>query len=212
MCFSAQASLTASGLLAILGALSLYKMPSKKYVMCALTPLFFAVQQLAEGILWLTMNDPIYESWVHVSMYVFIFFAWIVWPTWIPTTLWFIEKDKIRKQILFIPMGLGIFLSGLAIKGLSSTQLIVRLVDGHIVYEAVSGTWQVMPLLIMYACAVITPFFISSVRRIWLFGLAVLVSLCVSYVVWYEALGSVWCFFAALISGSILYFVSEQKK
>jgi hypothetical protein len=212
MCFSAQASFTASALLAIIGALSLYKMSSKKYVMCALTPLFFAIQQCAEGILWLTMDNPQYEQLTRTSMYTFIFFAWIIWPTWIPTSLWLIEKNKQRKKLLLIPMGLGVFLSALAIKGLLGTGLIARTVNSHIVYEAASGDWQIMPLLVMYACTVITPFLISSIHKIWLFGLAAFVSLCVSYIVWYEALGSVWCFFAALISASILYFVSEQKK
>ena len=55
MCFSAGASFTSAGILTILGILSIKKAP-REYRLFAMMPLFFAIQQYCEGIIWLIME------------------------------------------------------------------------------------------------------------------------------------------------------------
>jgi hypothetical protein len=53
---------------------------------------------------------------------------------------------------------------------------------------------------ILYCMAIIVPPFVSSIRYMRFFGVAVAASLAVSLYAYYQAAVSVWCFFAALIS------------
>ena len=54
MCFSASASFLAASLLLVTGIYALKKVKSKKQIPLALIPLFFAFQQAAEGVIWLS--------------------------------------------------------------------------------------------------------------------------------------------------------------
>lgn len=217
MCFSPSASFLASAFLTIIGALCLRTMPSKKYFMIAITPLMFAVQQAAEGIVWLTIERPEHTQLLNIAIHVYIIFASIIWPLWIPTTLWMIERNKKRAQMLLAPLIAGICFIGtvkiiLLSQTLEYTPIAAQIVNCHIVYSSIEQfDLYFIPLLGLYAFAVIAPFFISSIKNMWVFGLLTLVSLTASYIVWYEYLGSVWCFFAALISSSLLYYLKQQK-
>jgi len=53
------------------------------------------------------------------------------------------------------------------------------------------------------------PHFISSVRRMWMFGTLMAASCLVTGIFYREYLTSVWCFFAAFISLVILWIVSS---
>ena len=105
MCFSPEASFTSGGILLVVGAASLSKVSSKKKIVLASTPLIFAIQQLSEGVLWLTINKP--ENYVlqQVSTYLFTAFGQIFWPIWVP------ETEIVRRRILWAFLGLGVIIS-----------------------------------------------------------------------------------------------------
>src|SRR5690242_9093334 len=60
MCFSVGASFTASGILAVIGGFALVRAP-KYYRALAAIPLLFALQQFAEGVVWMTLTHPLAE-------------------------------------------------------------------------------------------------------------------------------------------------------
>jgi hypothetical protein len=74
MCFSAEASFYSSALLTIVGFIAKVKNLRPSYNMLALTPIFFAVQQLSEGILWTCLGDKNSISCSQVFTAIFIFF------------------------------------------------------------------------------------------------------------------------------------------
>src|SRR5438045_5035220 len=109
MCFSAGASFTAAGALSIISLLSIKQARTKKIIPVALTPLFFGIQQASEGFVWITLNNGDTTSALHlISMYTFLFFAAVFWPTWIPASLYWVEDSYKRKQLLFKLMCCGI--------------------------------------------------------------------------------------------------------
>jgi hypothetical protein len=57
-----------------------------------------------------------------------------------------------------------------------------------------------------YVIATIAPLFVSSVRRMWVFGFMIAVSYLVASIFFSQYLISVWCFFAAIMSG-VIYWV-----
>jgi hypothetical protein len=62
-------------------------------------PLIFGVQQIAEGILWLTLPNSEYLTIQKIFTYVYLFFAQIVWPIWVPIAILLLEKEATRKNI-----------------------------------------------------------------------------------------------------------------
>jgi len=61
-----------------------------------------------------------------------------------------------------------------------------------------------------YPVATVVPLFVSSVRRVWLFGILITISYIVTGIFFAQYLTSVWCFFAALISVAIYWVLSTS--
>lgn len=201
MCFSATASFIAAGVLTSIGAAGLYLNKKPSYTMLALIPVLFAVQQAAEGIVWLTINSATHTTLHVTAAYIFLFFAGVVWPSWSPISLWMIEKDTRRRTILAGLSILGILGSCYSIWQLITESINPSIVSCSIAYN-VTGT-TAMPYLIalvLYNVAAVLPTFVSSIRYGSFFGSLLLISLVVSHIVKYESFGSVWCFFAAILS------------
>jgi len=64
--------------------------------------------------------------------------------------------------------------------------------------------------LLCYIVPTVLPFFLSSLRSVRWLGALVVGSLLVTIAAERVALTSVWCFFAASISGMIIWIVSQQ--
>ncbi len=57
MCFSAEASFAVGGTLLILGVATIRKVIHKKDLPIALIPIIFALQQMVEGLLWISLVE-----------------------------------------------------------------------------------------------------------------------------------------------------------
>ena len=211
MCFSATASFTASALLAFLGALSIKKARTQSLQLFASTPIFFAIQQASEGGIWLSAANPTGLISVFAT-YLFLFFAMIVWPIWIPAVLLNLEKDSLRKKLLYIPLICGLMFSISAILYLIFYGATGAIIGHHIAYK----THQ-PPLIYaviansVYLIAIVTPFFISTLERMWLFGIGIALAYIYTYIWYAHHFTSVWCFLGALLSMLVLYIVSVNN-
>ncbi len=211
MCFSATASLAAASALTVCGAYTFIK-ASKPFKLLGAIPLLFAIQQLSEGVLWYALEHN--TALQSAAMYFFLFFASFIWPLWIPLAMRIAEPDTRQRTMLSCLCILG----GL----LGIAQLIVLFWYGaqasiahhHIVYtfflppSIQSLQW---PATIAYWCAIIIPGFISSITLMNYFAALVAIAYAIAYLLYYQALASVWCFFAALISGLLVIIIRKQK-
>ena len=111
MCFSATASFSTSAALGIVGAITISKTKNERLKPLALIPWFFGLQQLFEGILWLHLPGYATDTLAIFSKNIFLFFAYIFWPIWIPFSMWVIEKNIKRKQLLSLLLGIGFALA-----------------------------------------------------------------------------------------------------
>jgi len=81
MCFSATASFGASGVIFVIGAASISRVTKPGQLMLASTPILFSLQQLSEGILWLSLSRPDAVPYQQIAMYIFVIFGQMVWPS-----------------------------------------------------------------------------------------------------------------------------------
>ena len=223
MCFSAGASFTAAAGLSAVSLLSTTQVRTKKMIPIALTPLFFGIQQACEGFVWVTVNNGDTTSTLHLmSMYSFLFFAGVFWPTWIPASLYWAEDSYQRKQLLFKLMCCGILVSLVFLWCWILKTSGVVVMDHHLDYPVANYPFgstnetyckiASYALSFLYSLVTIIPFFISSIPYMKLLGGAVGIGAIIAYIFYLMAFPSVWCFFAAVCSVLICFIVWNYKK
>jgi hypothetical protein len=214
MCFSATGSFGAAAVLAGIGTFSLAqdKLPSHK--MFAAVPLLFAVQQLAEGVVWMTLDHPAQHALHVLAVATFLAFALAVWPVWVPLSLLLAETDARRRKVLSILAGIGVFVAlgagAILIHGRPTAH-----VEGHrMAYDyAQLGSSRLAALYLpMYVIPAVIPFFASTLQKARLLGTVLVLALVATSILERETLTSVWCFFGALLSGVIVFVIAAEHR
>lgn len=197
MCFSATASFVAGTSLTALGIATLTNTRSRSEIPFAMIPLLFGIQQLIEGVVWLTFgrDAPVLKQ---VMTYAYSGFSHVLWPIYIPFAIGVLETVRWRKRALG---GFGV--AGLAV-GLYllyfivTRPLVAQVVSRHIEYA--SPHFYIPAIMVLYLAATCMSAFFSSHRFVNLFGILALLSFLAAYFIAAHALVSVWCFFAAVLS------------
>jgi len=78
MCFSANASFAASAVTGVIGIIAITKTRTTPQLLFATIPLLFSVQQLSEGVVWLSLKHISLAPWRPLFLYVFLVFATII--------------------------------------------------------------------------------------------------------------------------------------
>jgi hypothetical protein len=212
MCFSAGASFGAGAVLTVIGVGSIRKVHSSSQLFFASIPLIFAIQQVSEGFLWLALQNPKFAPLQQITTYLFLFFAQVLWPVWVPYAIMKLETNKRRRKIGRIFVGIGAIVSVSLAFCLLNFPPEAKIVGRHILYVQGIARPFIRYGCILYAVATIVPPFFSSIRRMWILGLLILVSYVISAIFYMDYIVSVWCFFASIISISIYAIIYGMKK
>jgi hypothetical protein len=213
MCFSAAGSFAVSAVLAAIGGASLARNSSRPRRMFASIPLIFAAQQAAEGVVWLTFGDPAHAILHRVAVNGFLGVALIVWTTWLPSSLRALENDAARRRLLTALFGFGSLVALYAAVLLTWWPPTARIVGRCLTYDHPKIHDSAMFIYLCgYAIPSIIPFFVSTYRRARGIGGALVASLFAAILVERNALTSVWCFFAAVLSCLIWRIVSLEEQ
>ena len=228
MCFSATASFGAGAVLGVTGIVAVAKAKSNPQRLFATIPLIFAVQQLTEGILWLSLTDPGLASSQSILTYIYLVFAMAVWPLWVPLTIRLLEKDAGRKRIMNVLVGIGVLVSVCVVLVLSVYPVQVMTpaclscpfsstssINQHLHYQftfppvpkGLIGTFTALYIL----ATIITPF-ISRIKKMKWLGIVFLLSYLFAVILYNGFVISVWCFFAALLSFVVLWIILSLRK
>lgn len=199
MCFSAPVSFTASAVLATLGTVLIVRTKSKKLLPLAVIPCFFALQQAAEGFVWLSLPHPSFAK------NIFLFFAYFCWPLWTPFAFWYAEPEEARKRWMLVCWGLGgvaALLFGFYIPWSSAVPY-----HCSIAYTDPPNLGLGLSLLrsIAYLSSTVLLFFISSLKKMRFFGCLTVILVVLIYGIDRYFFYSVWCFFQAFLSLGLLW-------
>jgi hypothetical protein len=208
MCFSASASFIVAGALAITGLLSVYMVKNKAFFRIASVPLFFGLQQAAEGVVWLTIDRVFFIS--QLAAYAYLFFSLMFWPVWISWSLLPIERQRWRRLILYATLAAGAVFALASIIMLLLHRLEAMVVDHHIFYKF-GPTTHLLQAQALYFFAAVIPLLISSRRTIQGFGTAVAVAFVISQIFYQPFFISTWCFFAAFVSIFVFIIIRREQ-
>lgn len=208
MCFSATASFAAGTALSVAGIETIKKARSKSEIPFAAIPLLFGVQQIIEGAVWLSLRSALPTLNI-LSTYTFILFAYVLWPILIPFSVLLLEVDARRKHILYIFQATGALVSLYLLYFIVSSEMFSQVVNKSIGY---SMPMQYGAFLVtLYWLATCGSCLFSSHKIINILGFLATVSLAVAYYFYTASYVSVWCFFAAVLSGVVYWFFRRDN-
>ena len=200
MCFSATASFIAGTALSALGVATLRATQRKAEIPFAAIPLMFGIQQIVEGVLWLSFTFDARQLNVLMT-YLFSIFSHVLWPMYVPFSISLLETVPWRRKTIWGFQGVGLFV-GLYLLYMLVEFPVTSVAAANIVY--ISPHFYKVPVMVLYVAATCVSCAFSSVVAIRLFGALALFLFLLAYGFFTIALFSVWCFFAAILS-SIIY-------
>jgi hypothetical protein len=197
MCFSATASFIAGGVLSAAGVVTIMKTEKKSEIPFASIPLLFGIQQILEGVIWLTFHNTVSELNI-VMTFIYSVFSHVLWPIFVPLSIMLLEPVRWRKKVMFT-LWIGGTVVGLYLfYNLFAFPITSRVENHHIIYF--SPHFYIYTVMGLYVAATCASSMFSSHKVIRFFGLMALAAFIVSYLFYKISLVSVWCFFAAVLS------------
>lgn len=204
MCFSAAASIASGAILSGVGVMTERVGGRPGQRLFATVPLIFALQQFAEGVVWLTLKSAGYTDIQGIATHIFLGIALVVWPALVPVSMLMMEKAKEKRLVLTGLIVIGAAVSLYNAFSLVHYQVTPQIQGFHILYvDNFPTSFAMIPVL--YGLATVLPLFISSMQRMWIMGTMILISLAVSIIFFSQFVTSVWCFFAAILSVMIYW-------
>ena len=207
MCFSATASFTASAVLLGIGALTLRGVQRPGDRALAAIPVLFAIQQALEGVVWLSLSGTL-QGVLDPATQLYSLFSHVLWPIYVPFAVWSAESPGPRRRWLLGLLGLGAVVGGFLLYGMVVNPIVARPLGQHIEYD--SPHFYVATVLLGYLAATTLSQMLSRHRWVRWFGVLALVSAVLAYLAYAQWFISVWCFFAALLSGVIYLHVRSR--
>ena len=216
MCFSATASFTAAAVLVPAGALTARRAytTDRRYLAIGVLPLLFGLQQFSEGMVW-TGGARQAPALVAAFSLAYMFFAWFLWPVWVPFATFFVEPAR-RK-----PLYLLFAIAGGTLGGLQYVPYFAH--DGWLVTTFLNraiayGGTELLDFVVgrnttysIYLATIIAPLLIASDRRLRVFGVLVSLVFVTTYLFFRFAYISVFCFGGALMSLYLVYVIFRLK-
>ena len=207
MCFSAGASFIAGASLLAAGGFTMKKAQRKAEVPFAAIPLLFGVQQLIEGVIWLSFGSatPLLNP---VMTFVYSLFSHVLWPLYVPFAALLLEPVRWRRSALAAFLAAGAAVGLYLLVNMFRFPIESRPVGGHIEYA--SPHFYVAPVMAGYLAGTCISMLFSSHKPVNVFGAAALLSFGLAYAIYRQWFISVWCFFAAVLSVIVLLYFTNR--
>ena len=197
MCFSATASFSAGGILLGAGLLAIRAARSTRELPIAAIPFLFSIQQLIEGVVWLTFRyeAPLLNT---VMTQVYSFFSHVLWPVYVPVAVLLIEPPGWRRTTLLGLSAAGAAVAAYLMYMLVAFPVVSQATGKHIEY--VSPHFFAAAVMSVYLLSTAISPTVSTHRWIRAFGVLALASFAAAYYFYAQWFISVWCLFAAVLS------------
>ncbi len=218
MCFSEPVSFTVGGLLLVGGAFAAWKSYkiNMRYFPVAMMPVMAGIQQFTEGFVWMGLGDG-NSDMVWWGAMGFILFSWLMWPTWIPFSIYFLEPQDSKRKRTLLMFSLAGLLFGLLlyIPHLFNSGWINVGINNHsLAYEDTMFLDYLIPrwlTYVIYLFLIITPPLISTYFHMRLFGLTLIAVIAVVWIFLTYAYISFFCLLAGVATMHLIYIIARNK-
>lgn len=160
MCFSASASFTAGTSLSAIGVATLRNAQTTSERPFAAIPVLFGIQQLTEGVIWLTFTHdaPMVKT---MMTDVYSGFSHVFWPMYVPLAMGILEAVRWRRRAFAWFGAAGAAVGLYLLYYLVVSPVVAQVIGMHIVY--VSPHFYIVPVMVFYLAARVS---VASFRAI----------------------------------------------
>lgn len=208
MCFSAPASFIAGAALSAAGVVTLRMASRRIETPFASIPLLFGIQQIIEGLIWLSFREGSALPNRTLTL-VYSLFSHVLWPILVPYAVGRLESIPWRKTALFACQAAGLAVGLYLLYFIIVFPVTSRVLGQHIVYE--SPHFYIVAVMVLYLVATCLSSLLSSARIIRVFGALSLATFLAAYAIHVATLVSVWCFFAAILSFIVHFYFRDPR-
>jgi hypothetical protein len=211
VCFAPQADLVGGLAITAIGVDAVRHVDHRPgHVALASLPLILGVHQVIEAFVWWGLQGEVPPGVGHAALWAYLLIAFVFLPVYIPLAVFTLERAGPRRWRLapFVVIGTIVALT-----------LLVAMLRGPV--QATLGAYHLdycvgqgvsLPLTVLYIAAVCGSLLLSGHRMLILFGAANLVVLPVLGALTASGFASLWCAYAAVVSGVIALYMRRGKR
>jgi len=202
MCFSPTGDLVGGAVVVGIGIDACLHLKGRfEYVAIAALPIVLGLHQIDETFVWWWLQGHVGSTVGHVAMWIYLVFALVVLPTLVPALVFFFTPRSPRRWRLAPFIVLGAVVSAILLEAMLVGHPTARLGTYHLAYSV--GLHHGVVIIGLYIVATCGPMLASGFRPMEWFGAANLVAVIVLALLCANGFTSLWCFYAALVSGAI---------
>jgi hypothetical protein len=202
MCFSPQGDLVGGAVVMAIGVdACLHLHGRREYRALAVVPLLLGAHQVDEAFVWWGLQGVVPRSLGTVAMWIYLVFALVLLPLAVPVLVLFLERS-LRTRLRIAPfVVVGAAVAAVLGATLAAHRPHASIGTYHIAYSI--GLRDGIAVVGLYVVATCGAMVASSSKDARWFGLANAVAVVVLARLCADGFTSLWCFYAALVSGAI---------
>lgn len=201
MCFSPQADLVGGVAIGAIGWDTIRHRRHRRAIALAALPLLLAFHQFDEAFVWWGLQGSIPAAVGHVATWIYLVIAFCILPIYVPAAVMGVEPTR-RLRLRMLPfLVLGAAVSLVLLVAMIHGPLSANLGLDHVEYNILLPAGGVVVGL--YVVATCGSLLFSGERHIVAFGAANLVAASVLAWLTISGFASLWCAWAAVVSGAI---------
>jgi hypothetical protein len=202
MCFSPIGDLAGGVVVTAIGVDACMHLKGRKENLAiAALPLVLGLHQVDEAFVWWGLQGHVSREVGQVAMWIYLLFALVVLPVLVPALLTVFEMSR-RRRWRYAPFVLlGVFVSGVLLESMLVGHPTVRLGAYHLAYSV--GLRHGVVFIGLYIVATCGSLLVTGRRSLVWFGVANLAAVVTLAILCADGFTSLWCFYAALLSGAI---------
>jgi hypothetical protein len=210
VCFSPQGDLAGGLVVTAIGVDACRHLRGRDtHLLLAALPLLLGAHQIIESLVWWGLEGDVPHTLGRVAMWVYLVIALVVVPVFVPLAVLRLEPTARRKWLIAPFALLGAVAAGLLLAQMVRGPVTARLGSYHLAYSI--GLHGAVPIVGLYVLATCGSLLLSGYRHVVVVGVANLVAVVVLARLTADGFASLWCFYAALVSGAIALHLRYAK-
>ncbi len=202
MCFSSVGDLLGGTVVVAIGIDDYRHVNGRgNYRAIAALPVALGLHQIDETFVWWWLQGHVTTGVGRVAMWIYLLFALVVLPIIVPVMVLHFTARSRRRRVMLPFVGLGAVVSAILLEAMVVGHPSVRMGVHHLSYTI--GLQHGVVVIGLYIVATCGPMLLSGYRPLQIFGWANLVAVVILAKLCASGFASLWCFYAAVVSGVI---------
>ena len=210
MCFSPLGDLAGGTVVVAIGVDALRHVKGRsEYVAIAALPIVLGLHQVDEAFVWWGLQGHVAQGVGRAAMWIYLVFALVVLPVLVPMLVTFLEPSRVRRWRIVPFSVVGAVTAAILLEAMLAGHPSARLARYHLAYTI--GLRHGIVIIGLYIVATCGPLLVSGYRSFFWFGIANLGAVITLALLCADGFTSLWCFYAALVSGAIALHLRFSK-